>query len=87
LLPAFAGLAIRVALPAITPGSKNCCRIYGFVIDVMFLGARHGPFRVAAVICILAAIGKIALTWLLSEPEIQCAFSWDVLKAFCTYSR
>jgi hypothetical protein len=54
---------------------------------VMFLGGPAWPFRVAAVICILAAIEEIALTLLLSEPESNVRSVWDVLKRSARNSR
>jgi len=38
------------------------------------------PFRIAAVICIVAAIEEIIITLLLHKPESNLRSVWDVLK-------
>jgi CDP-diacylglycerol--glycerol-3-phosphate 3-phosphatidyltransferase len=52
----------------------------GLSLYVLFLGGPAWPFRLAAVICILAALEEIALTLLLSESESNVRSIWDVLK-------
>lgn len=47
---------------------------------VLFLGGAVWPFRVAAVICLLAAIEEIVITLLVPEPESNLRSVWDVLK-------
>ena len=47
---------------------------------VLFLGGPAWPFRVAAVICLLAAIEEITISWILPEPESNLRSVWDILK-------
>jgi hypothetical protein len=54
----------------------------GLSLYILFFGGPAWPFRLAAVICILAAIEEIALTLLLSESESNVRSIWDVLKRF-----
>ena len=81
LLPAVAGFAKFGRFTSYhTWGVKIAAASMGLSLYVLFLGGPAWPFRVAAVICILAAIEEIALTWLLSEPESNVRSIWDVLK-------
>ena len=81
LLPAFAGFSKFGRFTSYhTWGVKIAAASMGLSLYVMFLGGPAWPFRVAAVICILAAIEEIALTLLLSEPESNVRSVWDVLK-------
>ena len=81
LLPAFAGFGKFGRFTSYhTWGVKIAAASMGLSLYVLFLGGPAWPFRVAAVICILAAIEEIALTWLLSEPESNVRSIWDVLK-------
>ena len=59
----------------------------GLTLYVLFLGGPVWPFRLAAVICILAALEEVALTLLLSEPESNVRSVWDVLKRSARNSR
>lgn len=52
----------------------------GLTLYVLFLSGPAWPFRLAAVLCIVAAIEEIVITWLLSEPESNLRSVWDVLK-------
>jgi len=53
----------------------------GLTLYVLFLGGSAWPFRVAAVICLLAAAEEIALTLLLPEPRSNVRSVWSVLHA------
>lgn len=48
---------------------------------VLFLGGPAWPFRVAAVICLLAAIEEIAITVMLSEMQSNVGSILDVLRS------
>jgi phosphatidylglycerophosphate synthase len=81
LLPAIAGFSKFGRFTSYhTWGVKIAAASMGISLYVMFLGGPEWPFRVAAVICILAAIEEIALTLLLSEPESNVRSVYDVLK-------
>ena len=81
LLPAFAGFSKFGRFTSYhTWGVKIAAASMGLSLYLMFLGGPEWPFRVAAVICILAAIEEIALTLLLSEPESNVRSVWDVFK-------
>ena len=81
LLPAFAGFSKFGRFTSYhTWAVKLAAASMGLTLYVLFLGGPAWPFRVAAVICILAAIEEIALTLLLSEPESNVRSVWDVLK-------
>ena len=81
LLPAVAGFGKFGRFTSYhTWGVKIAAASMGLSLYVLFLGGPAWPFRVAALICILAAIEEIALTWLLSEPESNVRSIWDVLK-------
>jgi phosphatidylglycerophosphate synthase len=81
LLPAFAGFAKFGRFTSYhTWGVKLAAAAMALSLYVLFFGGPAWPFRVAAVICILAAIEEIALTLLLSEPESNLRSVWDVLK-------
>jgi CDP-diacylglycerol--glycerol-3-phosphate 3-phosphatidyltransferase len=63
-----------------TWGVKIAAACMGLSLYVLFFGGPAWSFRLAAVICILAAIEEIALTVLLSESESNIRSIWDVLK-------
>lgn len=81
LLPAIAGFSKFGQFTSYhTWGVKLAAALMGLTLYILFLGGPVWPFRLAAVICILAAIEEIALTLLLSEPESNVRSVWDVLK-------
>ena len=81
LLPAFAGFSKFGRFTSYhTWGVKIAAASMGLTLYVLFLGGPAWPFRLAAVICLLAALEEIALTLLLSEPESNVRSVWDVLK-------
>jgi len=63
-----------------TWGVKIAAASMGLSLYVLFFGGPAWPFRLAAIICIRAAIEEIALTLLLSESESNVRSVWDVLK-------
>ncbi len=88
LLPAVAGFSKFGRFTSYhTWGVKLAAASMGLTLYVLFLGGPAWPFRVAAVICILAAIEEIALTLLLSEPESNVRSVWDVLKRSVQHRR
>ncbi|MEI6269262.1 MAG: CDP-alcohol phosphatidyltransferase family protein [Methylococcaceae bacterium] len=88
LLPAFAGFSKFGRFTSYhTWGVKIAAASMGLTLYVLFLGGPVWPFRLAAVICILAALEEIALTLLLSEPESNVRSVWDVLKRSARNSR
>lgn len=87
LLPAFVGFSKFGRFTSYhTLGVKLAAASMGLSLYLMFLGGPAWPFRVAAVICILAAIEEIALTLLLSQPESNVRSVWDVLKRSARHS-
>lgn len=88
LLPAIAGFSKFGRFTSYhTWAVKLAALSMGLTLYVLFLGGPALPFRVAAVICILAAAEEIALTWLLSEPESNVSSVWHVLKRSARNSR
>jgi len=81
LLPAFAGMVKFGRFTSYhTWGVKIAAAATGLTLYLLFLGGPLWPFRTAAVICILAAIEEIAITWLLPEPKSNVRSIWDVMK-------
>ncbi|MDD1605798.1 MAG: CDP-alcohol phosphatidyltransferase family protein [Methylococcaceae bacterium] len=81
LLPAVVGFSKFGCFTSYhTWGVKIAAASMGLSLYVLFFGGPAWPFRMAAVICILAAIEEIALTLLLSESESNVRSIWDVLK-------
>jgi len=81
LLPAIAGFIKFGCFTSYhTWAVKLAAAAMGATLYVLFLGGPAWPFRVAAVICILAAIEEMALTIILPEPESNVRSIWNVLK-------
>lgn len=81
LLPALAGMLKFGQFTSYhTWVVKIAAVAMGLTLYILFLGGPTWPFRVAAVLCILAAIEEIVITWLLPEPESNLRSVWDVLK-------
>jgi cardiolipin synthase (CMP-forming) len=64
-----------------TWGVKIAAASMGSSLYILFLNGPVWPFRVAAVICILAAIEEIMITFLLPKPESNLRSVWHVLKS------
>lgn len=81
LLPALAGILKFGQFTSYhTWAVKVAAAAMGLTLYVLFLGGPTWPFRMAAVMCIVAAIEEILITWLLPEPESNLRSVWDVLK-------
>ena len=81
LLPAGAGLIKYGRFTSYhTWGVKLAAASMGLTLYILFFGGPVWPFRLAAIVCILAAFEEIAITLLLSEPESNVRSFWDVLK-------
>jgi phosphatidylglycerophosphate synthase len=81
LLPAVVGFSKFGRFTSYhTWGVKIAAASMGFSLYVLFFGGPAWPFRLAAVICILAAIEEISLTLLLPESESNVRSIWHVLK-------
>ncbi|MCK9635628.1 MAG: CDP-alcohol phosphatidyltransferase family protein [Methylobacter tundripaludum] len=81
LLPALAGFFKFGRFTSYhTWAVKIAAGAMGLTLYVLFLGGPAWPFRVAAVICIIAAVEEIAITLILPEPESNLRSVWDVLK-------
>lgn len=82
LLPAIAGFSKFGCFTSYhTWMVKIAAASMGLTLYVLFLGGSAWPFRVAAVICLLAAVEEIALTLLLPEPRSNVRSVWSVLNA------
>ncbi|MFZ2405128.1 MAG: CDP-alcohol phosphatidyltransferase family protein [Methylobacter sp.] len=81
LLPALAGFFKFGRFTSYhTWAVKIAAAAMGLTLYMLFLGGPTWPFRVAAVMCIVAAIEEIVITLLLPEPESNLRSVWDVLK-------
>jgi CDP-diacylglycerol--glycerol-3-phosphate 3-phosphatidyltransferase len=81
LLPAIVGFSKFGCFTSYhTWGVKIAAASMGLSLYVLFFGGSAIPFRVAAIICILAALEEIALTLLLSESESNVRSVWYILK-------
>ena len=81
LLPAVVGFSKFGCFTSYhTWGVKIAAASMGLSLYVLFFGGPAWPFRLAAIICILAAVEEIALTFLLSESESNVRSIWNVLK-------
>ncbi|MGR9013713.1 MAG: CDP-alcohol phosphatidyltransferase family protein [Gammaproteobacteria bacterium] len=80
LLPALAGILKFGRFTSYhTWGVKVAAAAMGLTLYILFFGGPTWPFRVAAVMCIIAAFEEIMITWLLPEPESNLRSVWDVL--------
>lgn len=81
LLPAIVGFSKFGRFTSYhTWGVKIAAASMGSSLYLLFLGGPTWPFRIAAIICILAAIEEIVLTLLLPAPVSNVRSIWDVLK-------
>ena len=81
LLPALVGIFKFGCFTSYhTWGVKIAAATMGLTLYVLFLGGPTWPFRVAAVMCIVAALEEMIITWLLPEPESNLRSVWEVLK-------
>jgi CDP-diacylglycerol--glycerol-3-phosphate 3-phosphatidyltransferase len=83
LLPAAVGLYKFGCFTSYhTWGVKIAAATMGSSLYILFLGGSAWPFRIAAVLCIVAALEEILITWLLNEPKSNLRSVWDILKHF-----
>ena len=81
LLPAVAGFfKFRRFTSYHTWAVKAAAVAMSVTLYLLFLGGPPWPFRIAAIICMLAAVEEIIITLLLPEPESNLRSVWDVLK-------
>lgn len=82
LLPAIAGFCKFGRFTSYhTWAVKLAAASMGLTLYVLFLGGPAWPFRVAAIVCTLAAFEEIAITLLISEPKSNLRSILDVLKS------
>lgn len=83
LLPAGAGLAKFGRFTSYhTLAVKTAAAAMGFTLYVMFLGGPVWPFRIAAILCIVAAIEEIGITLLSDDPKSNVRSILEVLKRY-----
>lgn len=88
LLPAIAGVVKFGRFTSYhTWLVKFAAAAMGLTLYLMLLGGPVWPFRVAAVICLVAAVEEIALTLLLFEPQSNVRSIVCVLQAMMTRRR
>lgn len=81
LLPAIAGFGKFGRFTSYhTWGVKLAAAAMGLSLYILFFGGPVWPFRIAAVICLLAAIEEIVITMLLPQSESDVRSLWSVLK-------
>ncbi|MGR9051587.1 MAG: CDP-alcohol phosphatidyltransferase family protein [Gammaproteobacteria bacterium] len=81
LLPSAAGLIKFGRFTSYhTWGVKLAAASMGSTLYVIFLGGPAWPFRIAAVLCILAAFEEIAITLLVSEPKSNVRSVWCIVR-------
>jgi phosphatidylglycerophosphate synthase len=59
---------------------KFAAATMALTLYILFLGGPAWPFRIASIICVLAAAEEIAITLLLSEKRSNISSLWNVLK-------
>jgi phosphatidylglycerophosphate synthase len=80
LLPPIAGFCKFGQLTSYhTWGVKLAAASVGLTLYVLFLSGPAWPFRMAAVICLLAALEQIAITLHLAVPKTDVRSIWNLL--------
>ncbi|MDD5274508.1 MAG: CDP-alcohol phosphatidyltransferase family protein [Methylovulum sp.] len=88
LLPAFAGFSKFGCFTSYhTWAVKLAAASMGMTLYVLFLGGPAWPFRIAAALCLMAAIEEIVLTLLLPEPKSNVRSLWFVLNPSSQHRR
>ncbi len=64
-----------------TWGVKIAAATMGSSLFIMFLGGPAWTFRIAAVLCMIAAIEEMLITWHLHKPKSNLRSIWHVLKS------
>ncbi len=81
LLPAIAGFGKFGCFTSYhTWAVKLAAASVGLSLYILFLGGPAWPFRIAAVLSLLAALEEIVITLLLSNPESDVRSIWNVIK-------
>lgn len=86
-------IVISCLLPAIVGfGKFGCFTSYhtwavkfaaasmGLTLYILFFGGPVWPFRIAAIVCLLAALEEVVITLLLTKPESDVRSLWSVIK-------
>jgi phosphatidylglycerophosphate synthase len=82
LLPAMAGFGKFGCFTSYhTWGVKLAAASMGLSLYILFFGGPDWPFRIAAVLCLLAALEEIVITLLLLKPESNVRSLWAVISA------
>jgi phosphatidylglycerophosphate synthase len=82
LLPAIAGFGKFGCFTSYhTWAVKLAAGSMGLSLYVLFFGGPVWPFRVAALLCMAAAIEEMIITLLLPQPESDVRSIWGVIKA------
>lgn len=58
---------------------KLAAAFMGLTLYLLFLGGPDWPFRMAAVVCLLAAMEEIAITLWLKQPKSNIRSIWDLI--------
>ncbi|GAB4254212.1 MAG: hypothetical protein Kow0065_01030 [Methylomicrobium sp.] len=64
-----------------TWGVKFAAASMGGSLYLLFLGGPVWPFRLAALLCITAAVEEIIITWRLHEPRSDVKSLWHIISA------
>lgn len=81
LLPAIAGFGKFGCFTSYhTWAVKLAAASMGLTLYILFFGGPAWPFRIAAVLCLLAALEEIVITFVLPKPESDVRSIWDLIK-------
>ncbi|MDD1622744.1 MAG: CDP-alcohol phosphatidyltransferase family protein [Methylococcaceae bacterium] len=81
LLPAIVGFGKFGCFTSYhTWAVKFAAASMGLTLYILFFGGPAWPFRIAAVLCLLAALEEIVITLLLTKPESDVRSLWTVIK-------
>jgi CDP-diacylglycerol--glycerol-3-phosphate 3-phosphatidyltransferase len=81
LLPAIAGFGKFGCFTSYhTWAVKLAAASMGGTLYVLFFGGPAWPFRIVAVLCLLAALEEIIITFVLPKPESDVRSIWDLIK-------
>lgn len=81
LLPAIVGFGKFGCFTSYhTWAVKLAAASMGLTLYILFFGGPAWPFRIAAVLCLLAALEEIVITFVLPKPESDVRSIWDLIK-------
>jgi len=81
LLPAIVGFGKFGCFTSYhTWAVKLAAASMGLTLYILFFGGPAWPFRIAAVLCLLAAFEEIVITFVLPKPESDVRSIWDLIK-------